>query len=269
MWLLFLVFKLVICNNFCYNIATMKYLVVALLVVGALVLYLNRAYAHIFSYLNSRNPGNPTTNVSITFQPSNTSGSKITYVALGDSLTAGVGAADSAGAYPFKIAKLLADGRDAEVTLVNLGQSGAVSDDVLRVQVPQVAALHPNVVTLLIGINDLHNRVSEDTFQENLINIVDALSLTTKHINIITIPYLGGTKAFLPPYQTYFNWETKGYNNALRVALAEKNITLIDLYSFTKDRERAGGGYYSADDFHPSTAAYNFWGKTIYDNLDY
>lgn len=250
---------------------TMKYFIVVLLITGGVILYLNRAYAHIFSYLNAGNPGNPTTNnLSIAFRPVNVStSSKIIYVSLGDSLTAGVGAPDHTGSYPFQLAKLLADDRHIEVAFFNLGQPGAVSKDVLNSQIPQVAELYPDIVTVAIGINDMHNRVPSATFQKNITSIVDQLSGITKHLNIITIPYLGGSKAFWPPYQTYYDWQTKRYNNLLRAAIPNKNVTIIDLYSQTHERSLRDSGYYSTDDFHPSAEAYTFWSKIIYDHLDY
>ncbi len=248
----------------------MKYFVLFLLITAGLTVYLNRAYAHIFSFLNANNPGSPLTHMSIVIPPSTaTSSSRLTYVSLGDSLTAGAGAATESESYPYRLAKLLAEKHGAEVTLDNLGQPGANTIDVLNQQVPLVAALHPDVVTLLIGVNDLHYQVPPESFEKNLAAIVDNLSSTTEHLNIITIPYLGNSSAFMPPYQTYYDLQTKRFNNLLREALSGKKVSIIDLYSLTREQAFSDNGYYSPDGFHPSAKTYTFWSKIIYDHLDY
>ncbi|MEK7624951.1 MAG: SGNH/GDSL hydrolase family protein [Patescibacteria group bacterium] len=256
----------------------MKYLIISLLAVAGIILYLNKSYAQIFVFLNANNPGNPTTNMTFTFPSPATSTKKLIYVALGDSLTAGVGAPTEPGSYPYRLAELLAKKENAEVTLINLGQPGSTSADVLTQQVAQVASYHPDVVTLLIGVNDLHRGVPEKIFRDNLSAIIDSLAGATSHLNILTIPYIGNSAAFRPPYRTYFDLQTRRYNNLLREALSEPSppqrrgqgeVSLIDLYSLTHERALNDADYYSPDGFHPSAAAYDFWSKIIYDHLNY
>lgn len=250
---------------------TMKYFIVALLVVFGSLIYLNRAYSHIFSYLNANNPGSPKAHVTFSFDPlsPDKNDSKITYVALGDSLTAGAGAAVEAEAYPNRLAKLLADNKGATVTLQNLGEPGEVSGGLLKYQVPQVTALRPDLVTVLIGVNDLRNRVSPELFKQNIINIVDSLVSTTPHLYVVNIPYIGSRAAHWPPYRMYLDMRTRYYNKLLLDAIKDKKVTLIDLYSFTREKAFDDGGYYSRDGFHPSAAAYDWWAKLIYDHLNF
>src|SRR5688572_5492073 len=90
------------------------------------------------------------------------------YVALGDSVTAGVGAGgtvdlddpaasiDRRAAYPH----ILAD--TYGVRYANLAVPGAMADDVLRLQAAPAIGLRPRVVTLWVGGNDLvHARTAE------------------------------------------------------------------------------------------------------------
>jgi lysophospholipase L1-like esterase len=248
----------------------MKYVVIIFIVLIGLILYLNRAYAHIFSFLNYNNPGNPTTHTNFVFpSPIPNSPFKVTYVALGDSLTAGVGAALEKESYPYRLAERLAESRGAEVTLVNLGQPGATARDVLNDQVPQVVALHPDVVTLAIGINDMHNGVSDQEFQKNLRGIVNSLSSTVKYLNVATIPFLANKNAFWPPYRAYFDYQTQHYNNLLRGAMSGRKILFIDLYSLTRERALNDASYYSPDGFHASAKAYDFWSQIFYDHINY
>ncbi|MET7388483.1 SGNH/GDSL hydrolase family protein [Streptomyces sp. NPDC005529] len=77
------------------------------------------------------------------------------FVALGDSLTEGVG--DPVGDRWRGWAALLARGLapvDAAVEFTNLALSGAQSRDVLERQTPEALALRPDVVSVVIGVND-------------------------------------------------------------------------------------------------------------------
>ncbi|MBA2812677.1 SGNH/GDSL hydrolase family protein [Streptomyces sp. KM273126] len=74
------------------------------------------------------------------------------FVALGDSLTEGVG--DPAGDGWRGWAALLADGLDPAVDFTNLAVSGAQTRDVLERQTPAALALRPDVVSIVIGVND-------------------------------------------------------------------------------------------------------------------
>jgi lysophospholipase L1-like esterase len=77
------------------------------------------------------------------------------FVALGDSLTEGVG--DPVGEDWRGWAALLAAGlapEDAPVEFTNLAVSGAQSRDVLERQTPAGLALLPDVVSVVIGVND-------------------------------------------------------------------------------------------------------------------
>jgi lysophospholipase L1-like esterase len=78
------------------------------------------------------------------------------FVALGDSLTEGVG--DPVGeawrGWAALLAAGLSDGPDTSVEFTNLAVSGAQTRDVLERQTPAALALGPDVVSVVIGVND-------------------------------------------------------------------------------------------------------------------
>ncbi|MFF3407987.1 SGNH/GDSL hydrolase family protein [Streptomyces sp. NPDC002742] len=79
----------------------------------------------------------------------------VRFVALGDSLTEGVG--DPVGDRWRGWAELLAPGlapADAPVEFTNLAVSGAQTRDVLERQTPAALALEPDLVSVVIGVND-------------------------------------------------------------------------------------------------------------------
>ncbi len=77
------------------------------------------------------------------------------WVALGDSMTQGIGASDFDRGWVGQLAA--SGGAGIPSRLINLGTSGARVDDVLSRQIPAMAALghRPDLVTVLIGSNDL------------------------------------------------------------------------------------------------------------------
>ncbi|MEU6609756.1 SGNH/GDSL hydrolase family protein [Streptomyces shenzhenensis] len=77
----------------------------------------------------------------------------VRFVALGDSLTEGVG--DPVGDGWRGWAALLADGvADGPVEFTNLAVSGAQTRDVLERQTPDALGLRPDVASVVIGVND-------------------------------------------------------------------------------------------------------------------
>jgi len=74
------------------------------------------------------------------------------FVALGDSLTEGVG--DPVGDGWRGWAALLADGLGPAVEFTNLAVSGAQTRDVLERQLPAGLARRPDVVSVVVGVND-------------------------------------------------------------------------------------------------------------------
>jgi lysophospholipase L1-like esterase len=78
------------------------------------------------------------------------------FVALGDSLTEGVG--DPVGeawrGWAALLVAGLSDGPDRSVEFTNLAVSGAQTRDVLERQTPAALALRPDVASVVIGVND-------------------------------------------------------------------------------------------------------------------
>lgn len=96
------------------------------------------------------------------------------WVALGDSMSQGIGASDITGGWVGQLYSRLTgadQASDASMRLVNLSTTGARVRDVLGTQLAQLRALgvEPEVVTVLVGANDMLRRSRRDaavgTFQ--------------------------------------------------------------------------------------------------------
>ena len=98
----------------------------------------------------------------------------VRYLALGDSVTQGVGAPDEqTGSFPALLAEKWR-GEGCEVELQNAGISGYTAGQVLDEQVPQIEEFKPTLITFQAGGNDLVNGVSTDDYRSDVQAVLDA-----------------------------------------------------------------------------------------------
>lgn len=242
--------------------ARSKTLLILIVIFSALI-YLNRSYAYFYGHIHSENLSRPAQKISII---GGRSEKTLKYVSLGDSLTSGVGAQNN-NSYPYLLAKKLSADK-TQIKLFNFSTPGADSSDVLNTQIPLAIARKADLLTLLIGINDIHNLVGEQKFKENYENIISRLKTNTQaKIVVINIPYLGNKKILLFPYSIFLSYETQQFNKIIKTIALTNNIKYIDLYSKSYDPFQNDGSLYSADYFHPSDKGYALWSNYIYENL--
>lgn len=189
------------------------------------------------------------------------------YVALGDSLSAGVGASNFKETLPYFFSLHLS-GKYRQVNLLNLAWPGATTDEVIQSQLAPVVAYKPDFITLLIGVNDLHNKVKLKKFENNYKFIFGELyNKTNARIVVINIPYIGSNKIVYFPYNILLNIRTKQFNEVIDGVVKEfgKNdrIKFVDLYSASYLPFKQELNYYSSDLFHPSSEGYKLWGNVI------
>lgn len=184
----------------------------ALVILLLILLYLNRAYDHFYNFIGNLNLQPPIFSSDMVLGQS---GKVLKYVALGDSLTSGVGAKDYKNSYPYLLAQKLSS--QNRVELINLSHKGDKSADLLASQLPLAIKEHPEVVSVFIGINDLHNLVSLKEYQNNLGQIISQLQQHTKaKVYLISLPYLGSEKVLYPPYTFLLNFRTNQFNNVIK-----------------------------------------------------
>lgn len=239
-----------------------KYLIIILVLI-ALAIYLNRAYAHIYSTLNQAHLLAPD-KLGTYIIDNNNSSASLTYVALGDSLTAGVGTTEYQESYPYLLAQKLA-GKQTKVTLTNLAIPGFKTKDIIDNSLETTIASKPEVITLLVGVNDIHGNISETDFQKNYQQILAELTTKTNaQIYLINLPQIGSNQLLWPPYNYYFRWQTKNFNQIIRDLAVQYKLNYIDLDTPTAQVLKNNGPVYSADSFHPSALSYKSWAEIIY-----
>jgi lysophospholipase L1-like esterase len=161
------------------------------------------------------------------------------WVALGDSMTQGVGASTFDRGWVGQLARRLDDeGRHHRV--VNLAFSGARTTDVLDRQLPALAALAtpPDLVTVLIGSNDLTRRAYRDRLPAAFAELLERLPV-------------GSVVANLPQPRS----AARRVNVLIERAVRQRGLVLADML----DRRHAPTswrGRLAEDHFHPNELGY-------------
>src|SRR5438445_107485 len=91
------------------------------------------------------------------------------YLALGDSYTIGTGASDESHSWPSIIARRL----NAELT--NPSVNGYTTLALIRDELPYLERIKPDLVSILIGVNDLVQGRPPDLYRDSLTRIYDAV----------------------------------------------------------------------------------------------
>ena len=182
------------------------------------------------------------------------------YVALGDSYTIGTSVA-AGERWPDQLVALL-----PELELVaNLGVNGFTSGDVIDVELPRLPALRPELVTLLIGVNDVVQGVPETAYRGNVADILDDLvaRVGAGRVLVVTTPDYTVTPAGADYGDPATQSAAVRRNNAINTELAAaRGIGVVDIYDLSlraaTDRSLVG-----SDGLHPSGAQYAAWVERI------
>jgi acyl-CoA thioesterase-1 len=178
------------------------------------------------------------------------------YVALGDSYTIGTSVAESER-WPNQLAA-----RVPQLELVaNLGVNGFTSGDVIDRELSQLAALRPEVATLLIGVNDVVQGVPEASYRRNVGAILDELvrRVGADRVLVVTTPDYTVTPAGADYGDPARQSAAIRRNNAINAELAAaRGITVVDIHDLSlgaaTDRSLVAD-----DGLHPSGAQYALW----------
>lgn len=183
------------------------------------------------------------------------------YVALGDSYTIGT-SVSSSESWP---SQLVARVPGLEL-VANLGVNGYSSDDLIRFELPALADLRPDFVTLQIGVNDVVRHVPESVYADNLTEILNALFavLPPDRVLCVATPDYTVTPrgaAFGSSEQQRAGIER--VNGLLEAVCGERGVRFVpEIFEASKaaatDRSLVAG-----DGLHPSGAQYARWVDAI------
>ena len=239
-----------------------SFIFLAVLIVVGIYLY----FANVYIYWRIDNGNLPKIEHSQETQIKNNTSSTLVYTALGDSLTFGAGAQNYKQSFPYLISKKISEAR-GNVLMENLSFPGATSNDLIDSQLEKAVVFNSDIITVLIGTNDVHNYVSAKKFSDNYEMILKTLGARTKaKIYAIGLPYIGVNTIYLPPFNFYFSYKINQYNEIIKSLAGQYGAVYVDIATPTKKWMNDSVNY-SADSFHPSSVGYDVLSKIIYDRI--
>jgi len=187
----------------------------------------------------------------------------IRYVALGDSYTIGT-SVTAAERFPDQLVAALAGRVDLQL-VANLGVNGYTSADLIADELPTLAALKPDLVTLLIGVNDVVRGVPLAGYRVNVRHILDRLLelLPPARIVVVSIPDYTRTPSgglFGDPAQQ--RAAIGAANAAMADEAAGRGIAFVDIGAVA-DEAAIDRTLVAGDGLHPSGAQYARWVELI------
>lgn len=142
--------------------------------------------------------------------------------------------------------------------VVDRGISGQTSSQMLVRFWPDVIALHPRIVQILAGTNDVAGNTGPTTEQDYKNNIMAMVALAqAHHIRVLLGAIPPAVSFWWTPHPYQPAQEIRRLNAWLRGYALEKRVGFIDYYAHLATRAGAFRPDLSNDGVHPNEAGYN------------
>ena len=188
------------------------------------------------------------------------SGGAVRYLALGDSLTQGVGAPDeSTGAFPALLAEhWRADG--CTVELQNVGISGYTAAQILAEEVPQIESFQPNIITFQGGGNDIANGVPIDEYRENIKQVLSSAKGSGARVIVLAQNEWDRSPVGVD-YGESVPSQRAAYDDVLIEEASAQGAEFVDMRPLYA--EQADQNLWVEDGLHPTPEAYQAWADNL------
>jgi acyl-CoA thioesterase I len=187
------------------------------------------------------------------------------YVGLGDSYTIGTATRSAEERWPDQLVAWLGPRPPTLRLVANLGVNGSTSADVIRDELPALDGLRPQMVSLLVGVNDVVQTVLPERYRANAAVILDELLGRLPADRILTVATPDYT---VTPHGADYGDPAvqaagiRGVNETLRDLSADRGIAFVDIHDLSllaaTDRTLVAD-----DGLHPSGAQYAKWVERI------
>jgi acyl-CoA thioesterase-1 len=200
--------------------------------------------------------------------PTSSARPALRYLALGDSYTIGTGASSESHNYPSILAARLSEATGAKVAVTNPAIDGYTTQDLIANELALVGRLKPGLVTILIGVNDLVQGRSLESYGKSLETIYDCvatLQLEPGRVVAISIPNWSVVPAaanFGDPAR--LRRLTDDFNGLAQKEAQKRGIMWIDITSVSTLRH-GSPGWISSDQLHPGDLQYAAWALVIWE----
>jgi acyl-CoA thioesterase I len=192
----------------------------------------------------------------------------IRYVALGDSYTIGTGLRDVAQNFPSLLARRIRAEIGIDVAVVNLGVNGYTAADLIREELPVARGLRPDLVSILIGANDVVQGSSAAAYRTRLVEIYVALAqlaVIAKKVLAISIPDFSavpGAARFGSPSDL---WERiDAFNGIAQAEALSRGLRYVDITGVGRE-DNHGDDWLASDKLHPGAAQHQAIADRIWD----
>ena len=190
-------------------------------------------------------------------------GAALRMVWLGDSTAAGQGASSADTALPRRVARAL--GRPVDLTVRAI--SGDRIDDVVDHQVDGLAELHPDVVLVSIGANDVVHLTTHDAFRDGYRRLVDLVPDGALLV-LLGVPDMGAPPRLAQPLRAIAGWRGRALDDVTRAIARDSGSAYVDIAGETGPTMRAHAGQdFAADRYHPSDDGYALWAAAVLEVL--
>ncbi|MBV9008740.1 MAG: SGNH/GDSL hydrolase family protein [Verrucomicrobia bacterium] len=202
------------------------------------------------------------TNYSSAAQPKR----QIRYGVIGDSYSNGEGATPEQSWPALLTRHLQREGMDIKL-VANPSVTGWTTQQAIDRELPIFRQAKPDFATLLIGVNDWVQRVSEPTFRRNIGYLMDQMLAELgpqRRLLVVTIPDFSVTPSG-PEYARGRNI-FKGlaaFNKIVAEESARRGLPVADIFGVSQ-RMRDDRSLVAADGLHPSAKAYAQWEEVIF-----
>ena len=217
--------------------------------------------------------------------PAATTATVGTYVAVGASETAGVGADDPASqSWPTVLHRTALP----RTKYVNLGVPGITVAGALAEELPEALHHQPTVVTVWLNVNDILRVVRRPEYERDLRTLVRALRQEGRAtVLVANTPPLERLPAYLAclsgaaatgaqcvtgvtlPGPDFVRFVVGAYNEVIERVVREEGAVLVDLHQAGLEARERGvePSLVSGDGFHPSTEGHRLVAETFAETL--
>ena len=182
------------------------------------------------------------------------------YIALGDSYTIGTGVGYR-DRWPDQLVAALGPNEPTIDLVANLGVNGYTTGDLIRHELPALDRLRPEIVTLLVGVNDVVRGIATTAYVANLRTILDELvgRVGAERIVTVAVPDYTVTPAgadYGDPAQRHDG--IVAANTAMAREAADRGVAFVDIFDVSL-LARDDRTLVAADGLHPSGRQYGLW----------
>jgi lysophospholipase L1-like esterase len=191
-----------------------------------------------------------------------------TYVALGDSLTAGTGDAGRDGrriGWAQRLADVLSVRTAARCQLTNLAVDGATVAQVLSEQLPAAAAARPDLLSVTVGMNDIRARgFDELSFKAGLGQLLEALAATEATVLTCTLPDITAIMTRSPEMAGIARERMRLASDIIREQAESYGAVCLDVWSLPGITDP---DLYGPDRVHPNSRGHQLMAAAFADKL--